>query len=143
LGPFLLLVNFHSSQYHPFLERTLSVKIGEETATGIVDFLIAQGEQIPKAPYFCLHEYKPEEGVSNDPFGQLLIAMVAAQQANELVGKQLPIYGAFIIGRNFYFVILEDKQYAVSDIFTATQTDILDIYLILQKVKKHITQVLS
>lgn len=71
LGPFIRLINFYSDYYNPFLEQKLTVKIGEEEASGNVDFIIAKGEQIPEAPIFCLHEYKPEDGASNDPFGQL------------------------------------------------------------------------
>lgn len=143
LGPFMLAIDFYSDHYNPFVERPLTVKLGEDTAVGIVDFLVAAGEQIPKAPYFCLHEYKPEEGSSNDPFGQLLIAMVAAQQANEAEGKIFPIYGAFVIGRNFYFVVLDSKDFAVSDIYAATQDDIYEVFAIFRKVRSYIDALLE
>ncbi len=87
LGPFMRVVNFYSDKYSPFVERSLSVDIGGKTANGNIDFMVATGSQIPRAPYFCLHEYKPEEGSSNDASGQLLIAMVAAQQANQKTRK--------------------------------------------------------
>ena len=135
LGPLMLIVNFYTEHYRPFAERSLTVKVGKETSSGYIDFLVASGEQVPKAPYFCLHEYKPEEGTSNDPLGQLLIAMVAAQQANQVIEKQIPIYGTYTIGRNFYFVVLDDKKFAVSDSYPSTQEDIFEIFCIFRKLK--------
>ena len=138
LGPFVRLVNFHSDYYNPFLEYKLTAKIDKEEVSGNVDFMVAQGEQIPEAPFFCLHEYKPEEGTSNDPFGQLLIAMVAAQQVNEKMGLKMPIYGAYVLGRYFNFVLLDKKQYILSPSYDATQTDIFEIFAILRKTKMYI-----
>jgi len=50
---------------------------------------------------FCLHEHKPEEGMSNDPYGQLLIVMIAAQQVNLKIGLDIPVYGLYNLGRYF------------------------------------------
>lgn len=145
LGPFMLFLNFKTKQYRSFAERPLSAIVGKETASGYVDFFIAQGEQIPKALYFCLHEYKPEEGTSNDPLGQLLIAMVAAQQANQRKNdaKEIPIYGAYVLGRHFYFGVLNGKQYAFSDAYTATQSDIFEIFCVFKKLKSYIEDLLQ
>jgi hypothetical protein len=143
LGPLMNVVDFHAAYYHSFVERPLQVTIGEETASGIVDFMVATGDQLPKAPYFCLHEYKPEAGSSNDVSGQLLIAMVAAQQANRAAGREIPIYGAFVIGRNFYFMVLEENRYAFSDVFPATQEDVFAVFVILRKVKAYIEATLA
>lgn len=48
-------------------------------------------------PHFFLPEYKPEKNRDNDPLGQLLIAMVAAREANK---DDNPMYGIYINGRN-------------------------------------------
>lgn len=100
LGPLMLLVNYKTDKYWAFAERSLSVTIGKDTTSRNIDFFVAQGEQIPKALYFCLHEYKPEEGTSNDPLGQLLITMVAAQKANEKQESNIPIYAGLIGSKN-------------------------------------------
>lgn len=143
LGPLMNVVDFDTEYYNSFAERPLQVQIEDEVALGIVDFMVASGEQVPEAPYFCLHEYKPEEKSSNDTSGQLLIAMVAAQQANRAAGRDIPIYGAFVIGRNFYFMVLDDDQYAFSDVFPVTQEDIFAVFVILRKVKGYIDEVVT
>ncbi len=140
LGPLMRLVNFHGKVYHPFLEHTLTAYIGKNTTSGKVDFMVAQGEQIPKAPYLCLHEYKPEEGTSNDPYGQLLIAMVAAQQANQKVGLSIPVYGLYNLGSIFYFVLLNDKNYMRSSPYVANE-DIFDIFKILRRAKSALSTI--
>ena len=135
LGPFIRLVNFHVGIYNPFLEHTLVAKIGDDIASGKVDFMVARGEQIPEAPYFCLHEYKPEEGTSNDPYGQLLIAMMAAQQANQAIKLDVPVYGMYNLGGIFYFVILNKKEFMRSKPYAAVEKDIFEVFLILRKTR--------
>ena len=141
LGPLFRLVNFHVGIYNPFLEHSLTVQIGDDTASGKVDFMVARGEQIPSAPYFCLQEHKPEEGTSNDPYGQLLIAMVAAQQANEAIGLSIPLFGMYNLGNIFYFVILDRTFYMRSNAFAASTAEIIDIFKILKKSRIAIQQV--
>lgn len=143
LGPFMQLVDFYSKAYNPFVERWLTAHLKTESTSGKVDFMVAEGTQIPKAAYFCLHEYKPEEGSSNDASGQLLIAMIAAQQANEAVEKEIPLYGAFVIGRFFYFMVLNEKQYTMSQPLSATEDDVFTIFAMMKKVKVYIQRFLE
>lgn len=143
LGPLMNVVDFHAAPYHSFVERPLRVAIGEETASGIVDFMVATGDQLPETPYFCLHQSKPLSTSRRDISGLLLIAMVAAQQANRAAGREIPIYGAFVIGRNFYFMVLEENRYAFSDVFPATQEDVFAVFVILRKVKAYIEATLA
>ena len=140
LSPLMRLVNFHIGIYNPFLEHSLSVSIGKEKASGKIDFMVAQGQQIPKAPFFCLHEYKPEEGTSNDPYGQLLIAMVAAQLLNQ---DESPLYGAYVVGRMWYFVVLEGKTYTVHRGFNASSQEIEQILGVLKNTKSIIERLLK
>ncbi len=84
-------------------------------------------------PYFFIHEYKREIDASGDPLGQLLIAMVGAWRQNE---ETFPLYGCYVVGRNWFFVLLEDNQYAVSNAFNSTQDDIFQIYSILEEIKQ-------
>ncbi|MDM8529130.1 hypothetical protein QUF58_13100 [Anaerolineales bacterium HSG24] len=131
---FLLdLVDFYQPLYRPFLERELSVEYAEgKKLWGKIDFLVASGKQSPKEPFFFLHEYKKQADTSNDPLGQLLAEMVAAQAVNT---NAYPIYGAYIIGRHWYFVLLNEKIYAESLAYDATKDEIIEIVTILRHTK--------
>ncbi|MEM9885907.1 MAG: hypothetical protein AAF849_08445 [Bacteroidota bacterium] len=138
IGPLLRMIFLKEHHFKPFASRKLSMQYGNSEIKGIVDFMVAQGKQVPRAPIFCIHEFKPETGTSNDPLGQLLIAMVTAQQINATVERVHPIYGAYILGRNWFFVILDDKEYAISDAYVATQKDVIQIVRILEQSKQEI-----
>lgn len=58
--------------------------------------------------------------------------------ARTLSGDDDPMYGCYIVGRNWFFVVLEGREYAVSDAFVATQEDIFQIAGILQAVKRYV-----
>ena len=135
ISPFFKLVNFLSTKYKAFTQRPLSVKYANDTkvSTGNVEFMLAKGIQNPKKPHFFLHEYKPEKKRDNDPLGQLLIAMVAAQKIN-LDDK--PIYGVYINGRNWFFVVLDGQNYAVSNPYVVTTDDIFDLFAVLIHIKE-------
>ncbi len=90
IGLLLHLVNYVHDEYQAFFERLLSVKIDGERLRGIVDCIIAQGRRSPKRPYFCLHEYRLERHSSNDPLGQVAVAMVATQHLNN---DSKPVWG--------------------------------------------------
>ena len=132
IGPVLGLIHFKTPNFKPFTQRTLSVTKGDISASGKVDFMLAKGKVIPKIPYFCLHEYKQENRRDNDPLGQLLIGMVAAQAKNN---DELPIYGCYVSGRNWFLVMLEGDKYCVSDAYVATSEDIYKIFAIMKKCK--------
>jgi hypothetical protein len=132
IGPIMSLVNFKTPYFKPFTQRTLTIDTPAVSASGKVDFLLAKGKATPKMPFFCLHEYKQENRRDNDPLGQLLIGMVAAQYKNE---NNLPIYGTYTSGRNWFFVVLEGNKYALSNAFNASDDDIYKIFAILKKCK--------
>lgn len=141
IGPFLNFVHYYHKNYKPFLERKLSLEIDGVQAAGRVDFLLAHGKRSPEQPYFCLHEYKREEPKGKgDTLGQLLIAMLAAQQLNE---NTHPVYGAYVMGRLWFLVVLKDKQYAVSLAYDTTKDDVFDLFLVLKKLKKILEKMLS
>jgi hypothetical protein len=133
ISPLLEEVNLQTEYFKPFTQRSFSAKINEIEVGGRVDFVIAKGKKRIKQPFFCLHEYKQEEKHTGDALGQLLIAMITSQALNE---KEMPILGVYIIGRNWFFVVLEGKKYAVSKEFDATDEDIYPIFAILQKSKE-------
>jgi hypothetical protein len=141
LGKFVNMVNFDKfDHYRSFLGRTLSAEVDGMTISGEVDFMVATGKQTPQVPFFFLHEYKQELKRDNDPLGQVLIAMVAAQARNAH-GK--PIYGCYVTGRFWYFVVLHEKEYSVSDAFKATDDEIYKITSMLLFAKADIEKTLK
>ena len=139
IAPFLATVGFDGPGYNQFHNRNLSVAFdAERTASGLIDGLIASGEAAPEIPYFFIHEYKKLQGYDADPEGQLLIAMVAAQRLND---DGLPLYGCYIVGSYWRFVLLEGKEYAVSQGYDATDAEELRIiWSILQHTKRIIEE---
>jgi hypothetical protein len=136
IGPFLDLVNLDGENYKLFYNRSMSASIDDVKLSGTVDMVVASGFQKPKKPFFCIHEYKQElKKDSADPLGQLLSEMIVAQKIND--NGQI-IYGSYVLGRSWYFIILEGNEYTVSDTYVATQDDIYTIFKILREVKKYI-----
>jgi hypothetical protein len=143
IAPFLIHFGFNNPpHYRVFTQRLFTLQTPTVEASGKIEWLVALGKQTPKKPFFFLQEYKPEKNSGNDPLGQLLIAMVDVQTLNENPTK--PLYGCYIIGRFWFFVVLEGKQYGVSRAYDATQTDDLTAMVeILQKIKINIHQELG
>jgi len=137
IGPFLMLIDFSTKHYRTFSQRTLKTKINNIEVSGKVDFMVALGKQKPRNPYFFLHEYKPARRTTNDPDGQLLIAMLTAQTLNNN-GK--PMYGVVVEGKLWNFVVLDKNEYTISQSYDATKDDIYKIYAILCKVKEYINE---
>jgi len=137
IAPLLQLINFDNKYYQSFFERVLSVPYKNETLSGDVDFLVARGTRVPKQPYFFLHEHKREADSSGDPLGQLMVTMIAAQMLNQ---AEYPLYGAYIIGRQWFFVLLDKSDYGVSLAYDATKDEIYDIFQILSRTKEIIEQ---
>jgi hypothetical protein len=135
---FLAEFKFNNTpHYKVFTQRFFSLQTPTVEASGRIEWFIATGKQTPKKPFFFLQEYKPEKASGNDPLGQLLIAMVDVQTLNE--DAQKPLYGCYVIGRLWFFVVLVGKEYAVSRAYDATQTDDMTAMIqILEKVKQHI-----
>lgn len=133
IGPLIEAAKLGTDDFQPFTQRLFSAKVNDEEIGGRVDFLIAKGRRVPESPYFCIHEYKQETDKEGDPLGQLLIAMVIALQINE---HKLPILGAYVVGRNWFFVVLDGNQYAISNAYNASNDEIFHIFAMLQKSKE-------
>ena len=131
ISPIIELTEIDSRQVGYFLERPLTHTLGNYELSGIVDGLIASGFRSPKLPYFCLSEFKKEMGDGN-PNAQALIAMLVTQDLNH---DGLPIYGCYIVGRNWFFISLEGKKYAISKSYTADDDGIFDIFRIMLGLK--------
>jgi hypothetical protein len=133
IGNLLEVIDLQQETYRTFFNHTLKATFNGKEITGRIDCMLAKGWQIPESPIFFLQEYKQESGTNNDPMGQLLIEMYVAQHLNNEPDE--PIYGCYIVGRNWFFVVLQGKEYAVSDAYVATQADLFEIVAILKKVK--------
>jgi hypothetical protein len=143
LSNIITLVDFSKPKvYSSFTQRTVATKRpdiqGKDVdLRGRIEFFVALGEQIPRHPFFFLHEYKPlNKTTPSDPLGQLLIAMLATQTLNQI---EHPLYGAYVRGSSWQFVVLENNQYAVSKSFDALEEDeLFKIFSILKRCKSYI-----
>ncbi len=138
IGPFMGILKFKSKKYNLFserpLEETLTDVKGEAVfLSGKPDGIIASGFRDPETPFFSFHEHKPEAESSGDPTAQVLAAMLVGQAKNN--DKTKPMYGCYIIGQNWYFLILQQQQYAISTPLAATGNEILDIFRIMKALK--------
>lgn len=59
------------------------------------------------------------------------------QSKNKAVlGEQaMPIYGCYVVGRSWFFMVLEGKEYAISEMYVATKSEIFDIVKLLKGLK--------
>lgn len=140
IAPLVGLVNFDTPYFQEFANRSLSLRVGDVELSGKVDVMVAQGLEEPERPYFCFHEYKKEKGSDNDPLGQVVAAMYTAQQLNY---EDFPVYGAYVVGRQWFFVVLHKNSYCVSLAYDATKQEIFDIYRILKTLKNIIMKVIN
>jgi hypothetical protein len=139
ISPLIVFSDIPNQKYSYFLERELSTTIDEYQLSGRVDGMIATGFRNPKVPYFCLNEYKRQTDPDGDPRGQALIAMLAAQQLND---NKKPIFGSYIIGRDWYFMALVGKEYAISKDFSCVDDEVFDIYRILKGLRVQIDKLI-
>lgn len=133
LVPLISLINYRTEHYRSFVETPLQGEVEGLKMRGTVDFMVAAGTIDPTAPYFFLHEYKKEKGTPDDVLAQLLSAMLVAQQLN---GNGKPVYGCYLIGRLWHFVVLNGKEYSISQGNIASTTQgITEIYTTLVNMK--------
>jgi hypothetical protein len=121
---------------HTFFERPMVGVVGNVKISIIVDCMVATPKKSgnPKMPYFFMQEFKRSKGDSHDPEGQMLAAMILAQELNQ-DGK--PLYGCWIQGSIWRFTVLNGSEYCVSRAFDAAQeSDLLQIVFILRKLKE-------
>lgn len=133
----LALVPFDEERYKGFLERTIKGTFKGEVISGIVDYVVATGKAEPQVPFFFLQEYKPQRRPGRDPLAQVLSAMIAARERN---APQRTMYGSYVIGRQWFFLVLEENTYTISRAFDITQDDIVRVIQILRGTKRIIEQ---
>jgi hypothetical protein len=139
VNPFLSLLHLISPYYKVFAQRPISLCYANDTllTESPVDFILGKGIQTMKKPFYLLNKYiaenPPKKGqVIIQDIGHLLVAMVASQKMNT---DQKPIYGIYVVGRNWFFVILDGSEYAVSKSYSAEDDEIFKIFAMLLHIK--------
>lgn len=141
LAPLLNKVRFKSIEKNirHFYELPIIYKTNKFILHGTADFVVAEGLIESKKPYFFIQEFKRSEEYGN-PRPQLLAELISAVELN----KWITIKGAYIIGGNWHFVIVEKLQletykYFISQNFDATKLDdLICIYKYLVCIKHEI-----
>lgn len=139
--PLLNKVRFKSfeKKVRDFYELPMHYKTDRFIFNGTADFVVAEGLIESIKPYFFIQEFKRSEE-HNNPRPQLLAELISAVELNQWT----EIKGAYIIGGNWHFVILEKLkfetyQYFISQNFDSTKLDDLTcIYKYLVCVKQEI-----
>ena len=129
------IAQLRSSKYvRTFYEKTVEATVNGYFLKTKTDFMIAKGVlDLVKVPYFHFQEYKKDRDPNGDPIAQLVEAFLIAQEKNKN-GK--PLYGCYVIGRFWYFVTMEGKNYCVSNPYDCTdEADLNQIIAILRKFK--------
>jgi hypothetical protein len=116
-----------------FFDKQISATVEGILLTVKADFMMAKGLlNVMQNPYFHFQEYKPKANPKGEPMAQLLEAFLIAQVKNK--DTEMPLYGVEIIGDSWRFVIMESKEYCISDTFSSTnKDDLLQIIAILRK----------
>lgn len=143
IGPILGLAHFTEPyRFNLFAERRIAAVVssdeGEIELSGEPDGIIATGYREPEIPMFAFTEYKRQLDPNGDPVGQTLAAMLVAQVLN---ANQQAIYGAYVIGSDWRFMVLEGKHYTISRDYSALSDEIFDILRILKALKAIIMQI--
>jgi len=136
IGPVLALIEFDNENFTLFACRDISATVKDCELSGRPDVMIADGIDEPINPYFCFHEYKKQTDPNGNPQTQLLGAMLAAQTLNN---NEKPIYGVYIIGFQWRFIVLQNLEWCESNIYISENTQLLDIIKMLKALKQIIT----
>ncbi len=118
-----------------FFERPIAAEFENGRISLVTDCMISSiyGVTSPQTPYFFMQEFKKSKGDKQDPEGQMLAAMISAQHLNQ---NGNPLYGSFVVGRDWFFTILESKNYTRSESFRLTQPkELRQVILALRKLK--------
>lgn len=94
--------------------------------------LIASGYYEPEIPYFAFSEYKRQRDPSGDPAGQALAAMLVDQTLNQ---QHQPVYGCYVIGSDWSFMVLEGTHYTISRDLSGLSAEVFDILRMLKALK--------
>jgi hypothetical protein len=133
ISPLIVTARIDDEQIGYFLECLLSGVVDDYELSGIVDGVIATGFREPGIPYFCLHEYKRSIENQGTPDAQVLAAMLVAREQNQ---NKLPIYGLFVVGVDWYFIVLSGNEYCISKTYHADDEEIFAIFKMMKSLKQ-------
>jgi len=134
--PFLDTVRWEGDNFNLFNERPLRATVKGYPVSGVVDGMVASGYYEPYQPYFFLQEYKRLQKGEPDPLGQVLVAMLVARELNQ---SNDPVYGCYVIGKYWSFLVLEGESYCLSQGYDVTdETEIQIVWAILNQTKKYV-----
>jgi hypothetical protein len=140
IAPFVSIVGYDTDRFNSFTQRTISATVKGIKLSGRVDFVVAVGKSKPIQPFFFLHEYKRTRGRDNDPLAQLLVEMLVARELND---HSYPLYGCYVQGRNWFFVVLDGQEYSESIAFDATKAEVFTMLCVLKEAKAIIGRILD
>jgi hypothetical protein len=141
LSVILNKIEFATDKINDFYDAALNATVNGVELNGFADYMVASGIDEPEKPYFFLQEFKPLKA-GKDVDDQLFAELIAAMTINDTNVMR----GAYIIGRNWVFVIMEKDEnnnyFAhISEQFDSIKlADLSQIYKHLQIVKLHYCQ---
>lgn len=133
ISPLIMTAGVDDEQTGYFLERPLSGIVGDYELSGVVDGMIATGFREPDIPLFCLHEYKRSTDNQGAPDAQVLAAMLVAREKNP---RHEPVYGVFVTGLVWNFMILNHNEYCIGKSYHADDEEIFVIFKLFKSLKK-------
>jgi len=133
ISPLIMLAEIDDEQMGYFLERPLSATVGDYQLSGTVDGMIATGFREPDIPLFCMHEYKRSLENQGAPDAQVLAAMLVARELNP---ASHPMYGLYVIGFDWHFMVLEGNHYCISKTYNADDEEIFVLFKMLKNLKQ-------
>lgn len=133
ISPLIMATQINDREIGYFLERSFTGVVDDYQLSGIVDGVIASGVRNPHTPYFCFHEYKRSVENQGTPDGQVLAAMLVAREMNQ---NKKPIYGLFIVGLIWNFVVLDGHEYCISKNYSADNEQVFGIFKMLKALKQ-------
>ena len=115
-----------------YFDKIISATVEDIKLTVKSDFMLAKGTlDFFETPYFHFQEYKPYKNPSGDSMAQLLEAFLIGQEKNK---NGLPLYGIDIVAKQWSFVIMEGKDYCISNSYNSVDRD--DLLLIISVLRK-------
>lgn len=138
IGPIFAMVNFNELyRFKLFSQRKIGTIVSgidqEIDLSGEPDGIIATGFWEPEVPIFAFSEYKRKLDSDGDPAGQALAAMLVGQTLNN---ADSPLYGCYVVGHDWYFLVLDGKHYTISRDYSANTDEIMEILRILKSLKQ-------
>jgi hypothetical protein len=134
IGPLFSMVKFTEPyRYNLFAQRHIEASVADYLLKGEPDSLVASGYYEPEIPYFAFAQYKRQRDPNGDPAGQALAAMLVGQRLNP---HPSAVYGCYVVGRDWFFMALQETHYAISNGHNALQrSELTDILCLLKALK--------